>query len=119
MKSQDYIISCDEGFIKIWDLMDYNCVGSLQNNSSIKFLMPLNNGLIASASDLSLKIWDLAKGTGISHKDKNLDGIKCLELIKKNKLASGHLNGNICVWDLEKLVLYYATYLSMKVKYFL
>jgi WD40 repeat protein len=104
---QQLIVIAEERFVKIYDLINFNFIDTINvysesNFSRIRCIKMLSSNEFALGSCTEILIWDLQ--TKNLYKNLECPGVICLEILDNSRIFTGLWDaGGIKLWDLNKL----------------
>ena len=97
--NDDFLASCTDKCIKIWNINDGSLVHRLQSHSENVYCLSGFNGLLASGGeDKSIKIWNVSNGTLIKNLIGHARHLVCLAYLKEGSLVSVSHDRAIKIW---------------------
>ena len=90
--------------IKIWNLETLECIKELEGHSAVIRYLDLvsNDNLLSCSDDKTVKLWHIESGEML--KSIQFDySVFCVKLLSNDFIAAGLCNGEIVIYDLNKM----------------
>ena len=90
----------DDGTIEIWNINTGSLIRSFSTSLyAIRELETLNNELLSSASETTVRVWNLTSVTVLFSLTGHTSSVYALKRISMNLIASGDISGFVIIWD--------------------